>query len=182
MAVDFVIVFDTAFWANSEYSFMAEMIRPVTMADNPQVSDLIKTVMTEFGCVGAGYSIADPEVDAIFQAYQKPGHKFWVIADRETILGCGGIGTLDKADDNVCELKKMYFFAELRGKGFGRKLIELCLNEAKMMGYRKCYIETVARMTSAIRLYEKTGFKKLESPLGNTGHGGCDTFYMMELK
>ena len=132
---------------------MAEMIRSVRLADNSQVSDLIKTVMTEFGCVGDGYSIADPEVDAIFQAYQEPGHKFWVIADGEKILGCGGIGTLDEAEDDVCELKKMYFFAELRGKGFGRELIELCLREAKMMGYRKCYIETVARMTSAIRLY-----------------------------
>ena len=96
---------------------MAEMIRSVRLADNSQVSDLIKTVMTEFGCVGDGYSIADPEVDAIFQAYQEPGHKFWVIADGEKILGCGGIGTLDEAEDDVCELKKMYFFAELRGKG-----------------------------------------------------------------
>lgn len=161
---------------------MAEMIRPVRLADNSQVSDLIKTVMTEFGCVGNGYSIADPEVDAIFQAYQEPGHKFWVIADGEKILGCGGIGTLDEAEGDVCELKKMYFYSELRGKGFGRKLIELCLHEAKMMGYRKCYIETVARMTSAIRLYEKTGFEKLESRMGDTGHGGCETFYMMELK
>lgn len=160
---------------------MTETIRPVTLEDNPQVADLIRSVMTEFDCIGDGYSIADPEVENIYDAYQDRGHKFWVIADGKKVLGCGGIGTLEEADDDVCELKKMYFYPELRGKGFGRKLIELCFCEAKEMGYRRCYIETVARMESAIRLYEKNGFKKLESKLGATGHSGCETFYIKEI-
>lgn len=161
---------------------MADKIRPVTFEDNPQVADLIRSVMTEFGCVGDGYSIEDPEVDNIYEAYQVRGHKFWVIVDGEKVLGCGGIGTLEEAEDDVCELKKMYFYPELRGKGFGRKLIELCLGEAKGMGYRRCYIETVERMESAIRLYEKSGFQKLKSKLGATGHSGCETFYVKEIE
>jgi putative acetyltransferase len=47
-------------------------LRPIAVADNPAVAQIIRTVMTEFGAVGKGYSIEDPEVDAMYEAYQDP--------------------------------------------------------------------------------------------------------------
>ncbi len=32
-----------------------------------------------------------------------------------------------------------------------------------------------------ISLYERTGFTRSDAPLGNTGHGGCNSFYLLEL-
>ena len=36
-------------------------------------------------------------------------------------------------------------------------------------------------MDAAMRLYERTGFHKIAGPMGATGHGGCNAFYLMDL-
>jgi len=48
-------------------------IRPIETADNPAVAAIIRDVMTEFGAVGCTYSISDPEVHAMCEAYPAPG-------------------------------------------------------------------------------------------------------------
>ncbi len=160
----------------------AETIRPVELADNSQVAELIRSVMTEFQCVGEGYSILDPEVEKIFESYNLDRHAFWVIESGSRILGCGGIGALPDSDPTICELKKMYFYPDLRGKGWGRRMVETCLNQAIQFGYETCYIETVERMTSAIQLYLKMGFEPLSQRVGNTGHCSCESFFAKSLK
>lgn len=158
-------------------------IRPIRPEDNEQTARLIRTVMTEFGCVGEGYSILDPEVDDMFGTFKGPHAAFFVVGrpgDNE-VLGCGGIGPLSGGDGQTCELKKMYFYPELRGQGLGRKMVTLCLETARNLGYRKCYLETVDRMEQANRLYQKMGFEKICSPVGNTGHCSCDTWYLKEM-
>ncbi len=158
-------------------------IRPIRPEDNEQTARLIRTVMTEFGCVGEGYSILDPEVDDMFGTYDHDRAAFFVITrpGDDTILGCGGIGPLSGGDAQTCELKKMYFYPELRGHGLGREMVTRCLEAARRIGYRRCYLETVARMEQANRLYQKMGFKKIDAPMGSTGHSSCEAWYLKEM-
>lgn len=159
------------------------ILRPIQPADNQQVAKIIRTVMTEFGAVGEGYSILDPEVDDMHGAYHHDRAAFYVVAKIENgeVFGCGGIGPLIGADADVCELKKMYFFPELRGLGFGKKMVATCLKKAKELGYRSCYLETCARMEQANHLYQKMGFEKIGGPMGATGHCSCDAWYVREV-
>ncbi|MEZ4958682.1 MAG: GNAT family N-acetyltransferase [Saprospiraceae bacterium] len=162
----------------------AFVLRPIQPQDNEQVARLIRTVMTEFGCVGEGYSILDPEVDNMFETYHNGQSAFFVITrpgDVE-ILGCGGIGPLHGGDERICELKKMYFYPVLRGHGLGWEMATRCLEAALKIGYHRCYLETVERMEQANRLYQKLGFEKLGAPMGATGHGSCDAWYLKELR
>ena len=156
-------------------------LRPIEKDDNPVIANIIREVMTEFGCVGNGYSITDAEVDMMFENYNRPGHFYMVLEKDGKIIGGGGIGILPGADTGTCELKKMYFSTEARGHGMGRKTVETLLEKAKELGYKKCYLETVSRMESANILYTKTGFTKLTGPLGNTGHCSCDSQYLRVL-
>ena len=156
-------------------------IRTIQASDNIQVAQVIRTVMTTFDCVGEGFSIADPEVDHMYEAYANDKSRFYVVANADTVFGCGGIGPLIGGDDKVCELKKMYFYPEIRGRGFGSQLMDRCLQKAINLGYKKCYIETLGTMSKANKLYKSYGFKKLERQIGNTGHNGCDTFYIKDL-
>jgi putative acetyltransferase len=137
--------------------------------------------MTEFGAVGCGYSIEDPEVDDMFAAYPAPRSVFYVITQGQTILGCGGIGPLIGADHNVCELRKMYFKRELRGTGMGTKLLNSCIEQASKIGYKTCYLETLESMAHARHLYQKHGFNPLDAPLGNTGHSACNAWMARDL-
>ena len=49
------------------------------------------------------------------------------------------------------------------------------------MGYRTCYLETLAQMERARDLYERFGFLPLEAPMGDTGHFGCNRWYSLSL-
>ena len=156
-------------------------IRPVTPSDNQKIARLIRDVMGEFQAIGAGYSSMDPEVDQIFETYKDDRSVFYVIVRKGEILGCGGIGPLANGDPDTCELQKMYFRSELRGLGFGKKLLKICLRDAVNLGYQKCYLETLERMWQANLLYQKAGFQKLEKPLGDTGHCSCESYYVKGL-
>lgn len=158
------------------------LIRPIRKADNAEVAKVIRTVMTSFGAVGEGFSIEDPEVDQMYEAYQGNQSVMYVVVRKEEkVLGCGGFAPLTGGDPDTCELRKMYFLEEARGKGLGRKMLEMSLVGAKEMGFKKCYLETLQHMEAARRLYEKVGFLPLSCALGNTGHGGCDSYYLLEL-
>ena len=156
-------------------------IRVVKPEDNEIVARVIREVMTEFACVGQGYSINDPEVENIYEAYHNDRSAFFVLTRQAVVVGCGGIGPLTGGDATVCELKKMYFLPEARGFGLGQKFIGICLEKAKALGYQQCYLETVRRMWQANLVYEKMGFKSLEKPLGDTGHTSTEVWMVREL-
>jgi putative acetyltransferase len=157
------------------------LIRPIIRSDNLQVGALIRRVMAEFECVGEGYSCEDPEVDAMFESYSEKQSTLFVVELNGEVLGCGGVAPLTGGQAGVCELRKMYFDRRLRGKGIGRKLLQLCLDTAMDLGFQTCYLETVERMSAANSLYSSFGFVRLESSLGSTGHSGCDIWYSLDL-
>lgn len=156
-------------------------IRPVRPADDPAVARVIREVMTEFGAVGRGFSIEDPEVDAMSEAYAGPRSVYYVLLENDEIVGGSGIAPLEGAATDLCELRKMYYLPRARGRGQGRPMMELCLEAARERGFTRCYLETMASMYGARRLYEKFGFRPLPAPEGSTGHFGCDSWYMLEL-
>jgi len=157
-------------------------LRPIRREDNPAVALVIRTVMTEYGAVGRGYSIEDPEVDAMFEAYNHPQACFLVLENAGgKLVGCGGIAPLAGGNPDTCELKKMYFLPEARGQGMGRRLVETLENAARERGFRLMYLETIAAMQEANRLYQRLNFNALPGALGNTGHSACGLFYSKEL-
>lgn len=159
----------------------AYVMRHIAPEDDPAVAALIRQVMPQFGAGGDGFAINDPEVDFMCAAYAEPGRGYWVIEGPEGVLGGGGFAQLVGADPSICELRKMYFRAGIRGLGLGRALLERCLRGARAAGYAACYLETLATMQSARRLYLRAGFEFIDRPLGATGHCGCDRYMIRAL-
>lgn len=161
-------------------------IRPIEARDDPAIAAIIRTVMPEFGASGCGFAINDPEVDWMHRAYSEPRSAYFVIEREDTsghgvVEGGGGIAPLSGGDDATCELRKMYFLPDLRGLGAGAALMARCLDAARGFGFRRCYLETLTGMDAAMRLYERSGFRRIDAAMGATGHGGCNTFYLREL-
>jgi len=96
-------------------------------------------------------------------------------------LGGGGVKPLKDFESEVCEIQKMYFSPKLRGKGYGRALFEKCMQTAKDLGYKQCYLESASQLKAAIHIYESYGFKHLEKELGNTGHYSCGVWMIKDL-
>ena len=156
-------------------------IRPIEPRDDADVARVVRTVMPEFGATGCGFAINDPEVDWMHRAYSAPRSAYFVVERDGTVQGGGGVAPLEGGDGETCELRKMYFLPSLRGVGAGAALMARCLGAARGFGFRRCYLETLSGMDAAMRLYERSGFHRIDGPMGSTGHGGCNTFYLLEL-
>jgi putative acetyltransferase len=160
---------------------MAMTLRPIEARDNAAMAAIIRAVMPEFGAIGSGFAINDPEVDWMSHAYAQPRCAYFVVEDDGIVVGGGGAAPLAGGDDATCELRKMYFLPQARGRGAGAAMMARCLNAARASGFRQCYLETLGGMDAAMKLYERSGFHRIDRPLGDTGHGGCNTFYLLDL-
>ncbi len=157
-------------------------IRLIESQDSPFIRDIIVNTLMEFGATGDGFACNDPETQDMYSFYQDQGRVYYVV-ERESdkkIVGGGGVAPL-KGSKDICEFVKMYYVQEIRGLGLGKKLLEICIQNASEMGYSEMYLETLERMTAARKLYEKFGFNQISEPQGCTGHHSCDAFYLKKL-
>jgi putative acetyltransferase len=156
-------------------------IRPIQPDDNVQIAALIRKVLIEFNVPKVGTAYADPELDCLFETYDKQNAIYFVIENDSKIIGGAGIMQLKNEERKICELQKMYFLPEARNFGLGKKTIELCLEKAAAFGFESCYLETMPNMLAAQKLYQKVGFEFLQNPLGNTGHSNCPVWMLKNL-
>ena len=157
------------------------VIRKIELSDNPILANIVRGTLTEFGVNRPGTVFADPETDQMFSLYSKPRTVYYNAEVDGKIVGGAGIAPLQNGDPSVCELQKMYLLPEARGLGLGKVLIEKCLAFAKENGFKQCYLETLPELSQAVKVYEKFGFKKLDKPMGNTGHFSCDVWMIKDL-
>ncbi|MFB4213906.1 GNAT family N-acetyltransferase [Shouchella sp. JSM 1781072] len=156
------------------------IIREIQKQDNPDVEQLIRTCLIEFGANKPGTAWSDPDLGRFYELYQKEQTNYWVaIEDNKLVAGCG-IGDIPGRPD-VCELQKMYAAPSARGSGVAERLLQTSLTFAKQH-YNACYLETIHTMHAANRFYQKHGFKKLDAPLLETEHFSCDAWYIKTLQ
>lgn len=161
---------------NSSY-----IIREIEARDNEQIKNIVQSVILEMGAPKIGTAYEDIALEDMFATYQKDNAMYFVVEHDGKVLGGGGIAQLDDFKKNTCELQKMYFTPQIRGKGLGAKMIEKCILKAKDFGYNQCYLETMPYMTAARKLYAKNGFLQIDGPMGNTCHYSCDVWMIRTL-
>ncbi|MGB5654556.1 MAG: GNAT family N-acetyltransferase [Robiginitalea sp.] len=156
-------------------------VRPVLPADGPGMADIIRQVLVEFKVPKKGSAFSDPSMEAFYSYYQAPRSVYWVLTDGEQLWGGGGLAPLENGDSGICELQKMYFRKEIRGQGWGERILLMALEKARAFAYRQCYLETMHYMQAAQALYQRQGFSYLKAPMGNTGHTVCTVWMSKPL-
>lgn len=156
-------------------------IREISRQDNAQIARIIRDTLIEFDAPKCGTAFADPELDRMFETYNVPDSVYFVLTENGNVIGGAGIAPLANGDSGICELQKMYFSHQARSRGFGRIMIEKCLESARDFGFQKCYLETLPNMIGAQALYKKSGFVNIDQPLGGTGHTSCTVWMLKEL-
>ncbi|MGL5471451.1 MAG: bifunctional helix-turn-helix transcriptional regulator/GNAT family N-acetyltransferase [Shewanella sp.] len=158
------------------------IIRVASATDDAAIAQVIRDVSAEYGLTAdKGYSVADPTLDCLSQIYSQVGAQYWVVEYEGRVVGGAGIAPLAN-NAGICELQKMYFIPEIRGKGLAKRLALLALDFARQTGYQSCYLETTAILKEALKLYEHLGFYPLSAPLGNTGHDACEIPMLLPLQ
>lgn len=106
------------------------------------------------------YELTEPADISMLENYQSE------------ILDTGGAIYLAKAGDEIIgsaaliqekpgeyELAKMAVTAVWQGKGISKLLIEKCLEKAKELNALKVFLASNSKLSTALSLYEKYGFK-----------------------
>lgn len=163
------------------FEILEMTIREIQPEDNEQIANVIRQVFISDDYPKTGTAFADVQLDFMFETYNKPKSIYFVVEENAKIIGGAGVSALDNSKENICELQKMYFLEEARGKGIGHEMILKCLEKATEFGYEKCYLETLPEMLNAQKLYKKVGFEYLHEPLGGTGHTSCPVWMIKEL-
>ncbi|RJT20956.1 GNAT family N-acetyltransferase [Buttiauxella izardii] len=157
-------------------------LRRITLDDNAAVARVIREVSAEYGLTAdKGYTVADPNLDELYQVYSQAGHAYWVVEMDGEVVGGGGVAPLTCSEPEICELQKMYFLPMVRGKGLAKRLALQAMDFAREEGFKRCYLETTAFLTEAIALYERLGFEHISEPLGCTGHVDCEVRMLKTL-
>ncbi len=156
-------------------------IRKIQPADNEAIGAIIKQVMTEFGADPKTTVLGDPSINSMYENYQVRNTVYYIAELNGRIVGGCGIKKLDGSEEGICELQRMFLLPEARGKKIGKRMLELCISKAEEFGYKKIYLESLTQMEAARMLYSKNGFKQIDSPMGKTGHGGCNVWMVLDL-
>jgi putative acetyltransferase len=93
-------------------------LRRISASDNPAIAAVIRTVSAEYGLTAdKGYTVADPNLDELFQLYSQPGHAYWVIEHDGQVVGGGGVAPLSCSEPDICELQNV-FLPAIRQQGW----------------------------------------------------------------
>ena len=109
-----------------------------------------------------------------------PSIKFWSIWEENTLIGCGALKFLD---ENHGEFKSIRVIDDFRKKGYGFKIINHLIEEAKKLDVKKLSLETGSGdfFLPARKLFQKVGFEKC-SPFTHYKEDANSCYMSLDLK
>ncbi|WP_294298921.1 GNAT family N-acetyltransferase [uncultured Chryseobacterium sp.] len=157
------------------------LIRKVEQSDNEALAELIRDTFIEFDAPKEGTVYSDPTTSDLYSLFTKENSVLWVGEIDGVISGCCGIYPTEGLPEKCAELVKFYLRPSARGVGLGKSLMNQSIASAKEMGYENIYLESLPEFSKAVKMYENSGFRLLERPLGNSGHGSCTVWMIRNL-
>ena len=134
------------------------VIRPWEPRDHQIVTNLITTVLAEYG-LGSEPCGADEDVEKVEEFYHQKGGEFWVVEKSDNIVGTAAYYPIQRGN-NAVEIRKMYLITEVRGKGLGKFLLGELENKIQSQGFHEIYLETATVLKQAVKLYERYGYQQ----------------------
>jgi putative acetyltransferase len=101
------------------------------------------------------------DLDNLRSHYFDNNGTFLVLIDEGRVVGSGAIRRLN---NDICEVKRMWFLKAYRGRGLGTKMAQMLLDFARKKGYKKVRLDTAdeQKQAQAIQLYQRLGFYFIE--------------------
>ena len=149
-------------------------IREYKNEDHCQLVEMISIILAEYN-MSLDFAGPDKDLEDLQNVYFDNNGAFFIAELDGKIIGSVAVS---KINDEKCELRKLYVLKEHRGRGFGKMLLDKAIDFASSNGYRKMELEVSQKHHKAIRLYEKAGFTKSQTP---SCCPRCDFIYIKNL-
>ena len=113
----------------------------------------------------------DHELATLPGAYAPPGGRLLLAGAPGGAFGCIALRPLAASKESCCpgstgavsgvgEVKRLYVRTDHRGGGWGRRLAQAIVDDARAIGYRELKLDTLEWMREARSLYAKLGFRE----------------------
>lgn len=145
----------------------------VQLAETPADVELIREMFREYQTwldVDLCFQDFEKELADLPGIYASPEGRLYLVfdagdgAENGKLVGCVGVRP---RDGGRCEMKRLYVREPWRRRGLGRKLTELCMDEARRAGYREMCLDTLAQLDAARTLYGVMGFYEIPAYYDN---------------
>ena len=158
--------------ANLRYSSVSSVSSAVKggsifQAETPAQISQARELFLEYA-QSLGFSLCfqnfDQELAGLPGDYAPPEGRLLLAEYEGQLAGCVALHklTLQKDEDGICEMKRLYLRPQFRGKGLGRALADRVIAEARQIGYRRMSLDTVEPvMKDAVAMYRKIGFEEI---------------------
>lgn len=151
-------------------------ITDATFPDDAEtVRNLFRAYATWLG-VDLNFQDFEAELAALPGRYAPPEGALLLLRDETgRAVGCVALRPIGGGD---CEMKRMYLADAARGAGQGRALALAIIARARAAGHRRIVLDSLDRLTPAIRLYESLGFREIapyyQNPLPGVVYRGLE--------
>ena len=122
--------------------------------ENTEVNELLKKHFVELRSASPEGSAHVLDIPGL----KIPSIKFWSLWEKDQLIGCGALKFLN---ENHGEFKSIRVHDNFRGKGYGIKIINHLINEAKNLKIQRLSIETGSGdfFAPARKLFDSCGFE-----------------------
>lgn len=122
--------------------------------------------------IDLGYQGFATELSTLPGKYAPPKGRLYLAFAGQIPAGCVALRPLTKGR---CEMKRLYVRPAFRGQKTGRLLADRVIADARQIGYRQMFLDSLVTMTAAQQLYRSLGFREIP-PYG--GHAASGTVFM----
>lgn len=112
-----------------------------------------------------------------FERIIEPGGFILMARIKDKVVGTAA---LIAAKDGQLELSKMAVDPDYQGLGIGEKLVNAAIQQYQATDFKGLFLESNRRLTPAISLYDKVGFKEQKSPYGKSPYSRADIYMVFQ--
>ena len=115
---------------------------------------------------------------AISKQIRQDGYEYFLLSMDDLLAGYAGV----LVEEDSLFLSKLYIKESFRGMGLARQTVDFLKNICKERNLDRIYLTCNINNHNTLNVYDRLGFKIIESVVGDIGHGFVMDDYILELK
>ncbi|NMH72142.1 GNAT family N-acetyltransferase [Bacillus sp. RO2] len=105
------------------------------------------------------YLVMADESESVVKVYIAEGQMYAIVVGDDAVAG---VALFVEESEGVIELKNIALDPEFRGRGLGKRVIDIAFEVFKRQGFRKMIVGTANSSIANLSFYQKVGFRMVE--------------------